>query len=665
MKIILFFLVTVFLCFNLFGQDVNMDSLTQRLEDKGLSLDERTAITFEVVKYHYQTTLDYEQLIQYANALERVLPSDKKTTKAYLEVLNYKNFAYLNTNQIDSVLISSKQLIALASTSTPPSDCYIFYGWLQLCNAYMATDSLAPFFIALEYINQYGPKCGEEFVLINMHNMMAATYTNILENPVKALENNRALVKIMSKHFNAHENGNKNQDAIYKFMIIYLNLSFNYHNLNQLDSSEWAAKTALAYYTPELMRQNKFTRDNFILEFYLARYYLKQKSYQSALSHANNALEIADIINTPIHDKIDILNVKTQIYLDMNQVETARQIIQTINSLLNEMEFVSSEGEYAGSLKTFYFAAAQAYKSSNPTLAFNYLEKHIAVNDSLKTSYNMTRVIQAESESKFYAELKAVQQAQQAKVQQIWLMVLGIIVLLVGLFSAVLYNNYKNKQKTNQELELANQKLSYFVRSLSHDILNKLDLIIFSGNVLVKKNTSDTVALQGYYDKSQEAANWLKQYCLDLLNWSESVPKKGSSSLRQVVNDVVSSYAAPISQFGIEIDISDLPTSVAMDEVPLRQVVQNLIDNAIKYSKDAVSPKISIEAKMIEGGWKVGIENNGGVLLTEQLIAKTQSEAFSGGLGIVQHHLKAYGSSLTVEHPETGGTRVLFKIPKY
>lgn len=109
------------------------------------------------------------------------------------------------------------------------------------------------------------------------------------------------------------------------------------------------------------------------------------------------------------------------------------------------------------------------------------------------------------------------------------------------------------------------------------------------------------------------------------------------------------------------------------DEERLKQVIINLIDNAIKYSNE--NGKIIIGIEKIEKEIKISVSDNGIGIPKDDLpriferfyrVDKTRSRDMGGsglGLSIVKHILELHNSTVKVESEEGKGTRFEFNLP--
>jgi len=136
-----------------------------------------------------------------------------------------------------------------------------------------------------------------------------------------------------------------------------------------------------------------------------------------------------------------------------------------------------------------------------------------------------------------------------------------------------------------------------------------------------------------------------------------------------VVNDLAAAVKAGHATVQIE---SPLP-SVFGDPVALRQVLQNLVDNALKFGRPGVDLQIAIRARRTDGKWMLGVVDNGlGMSESDQQNAfepfrqGDAGRSRSGvGLGLATcRRLVEHGGGEIVVESELGeGTAVWFSIP--
>lgn len=254
--------------------------------------------------------------------------------------------------------------------------------------------------------------------------------------------------------------------------------------------------------------------------------------------------------------------------------------------------------------------------------------------------------------------------------------------MLISLFTnllsvclvVILYRKYRKEQnnsaqlrQTKVQLEQSNKRLSRFVHSISHDIIGKLDSMLTSSNSIQKKDLT-TKESKRYYHESKDTAAWLKVYCSELLMWSdkdlELPPSLLLTPMSPTVEDLLQTYRAELEHYSFEVLIGQLP-EVQLEQAPLRQVLNNLIGNAIKYTKQQPFPKLEISAVCELEEWTIKIKDNGIGIPKEQRtkifrLPDERTRIQSRGLSYVKSLLLEQEETIWAEDNEWGGTTFYF-----
>ena len=152
----------------------------------------------------------------------------------------------------------------------------------------------------------------------------------------------------------------------------------------------------------------------------------------------------------------------------------------------------------------------------------------------------------------------------------------------------------------NEELELRNHELQQFSWVVSHDLNEPIRKIqIFIKIIKELYLTSDEKAID-YVDRTIKSAERMQTLITDLLAYSRlsSQVKPETTDLNVVLQEVLSDFDYLIERKNATIKTSELPT---IDSIPsqLRQVFQNLIGNALKFSQNTDNPLIEITSELI------------------------------------------------------------------
>ena len=177
---------------------------------------------------------------------------------------------------------------------------------------------------------------------------------------------------------------------------------------------------------------------------------------------------------------------------------------------------------------------------------------------------------------------------------------------LVG--AVVMFKDITERKRTHDalarkaaELARSNAELEQFAYVASHDLQEPLRKIQAFGDRL--KGKLDALGIQEgreFLERMQNAAARMQRLINDLLTFSRVISSKSDQpfvavSLGQVAKEVLSDLEVRIEQTKAHIDVSDLPT-IQADPMQMRQLLQNLIGNALKFQAPNSKPQIQIQA---------------------------------------------------------------------
>jgi PAS domain S-box-containing protein len=155
------------------------------------------------------------------------------------------------------------------------------------------------------------------------------------------------------------------------------------------------------------------------------------------------------------------------------------------------------------------------------------------------------------------------------------------------------------------QLERSNRDLQDFAYVASHDLQEPLRKVQAFGDRL-QARYSATLGEDGrdYLGRMQNAAARMSTMITDLLAYSR-VTTRGQPfapvDLGQVAREVVSDLETRIEETGGRVEVGDLPT-VTADPTQMRQLLQNLIGNALKFHRESVPPLVKITAQLSTAG---------------------------------------------------------------
>jgi len=149
----------------------------------------------------------------------------------------------------------------------------------------------------------------------------------------------------------------------------------------------------------------------------------------------------------------------------------------------------------------------------------------------------------------------------------------------------------ETRQRAEQEAITANKTKSQFLANMSHEIRTPLNAIIGFSELLKKELTLEKHI--NFVKSIDSSGKTLLVLINDILDLSKIEADKmelqySNVSIRTIVQDMKQTFSPDIQAKGlsciIEID-SDLPETMMLDEVRIRQILFNLIGNAVKFTK--------------------------------------------------------------------------------
>lgn len=277
---------------------------------------------------------------------------------------------------------------------------------------------------------------------------------------------------------------------------------------------------------------------------------------------------------------------------------------------------------------------------------------------------------------------------------------IALVILVIALIAALIILRFKKmRQLAEQEAaqnaalesalakaEQASRGKDILLRNLSHDIRTPLNGIL--GAMSINSTSTDKRAMQANVEKAQLAAKQLLHLVDDLLEMTKL--KSGDVevghepfSLEELIDETVAD-AEPQAKFsGIALDYRKLPgkngTWALGSPTYLRQILINLLDNAIRYNK--TGGKVIVDCSLEDAGkgkarLACSIEDTG-IGMSEQMLEKAfepfmqadcddARSVYPGsglGLSIAKALVELMGGSISLASEQGEGTRVEFSLP--
>ncbi len=229
------------------------------------------------------------------------------------------------------------------------------------------------------------------------------------------------------------------------------------------------------------------------------------------------------------------------------------------------------------------------------------------------------------------------------------------------------------------ELERSNLDLEHFASVASHDLQEPLRKIQTFGDQLQRRCGADLDERgQLYVERMQAAATRMRTLIEDLLSYSRvtSLARPFTEvDLAGVVAEVLDDLEEAVDAAGAEVRVGELGCLDA-DRTQMRQLLQNLIANAIKFQRPGVPPVVEVHTTTCEAGrLQLVVEDNGigfdaqyaerifGIF--ERLHGRQDYAGTGIGLAVCRKIAIRHGGDVTATGSPGSGARFVVDLPAH
>ena len=238
----------------------------------------------------------------------------------------------------------------------------------------------------------------------------------------------------------------------------------------------------------------------------------------------------------------------------------------------------------------------------------------------------------------------------------------------------------------NRDLELSNTELQQYAYIASHDLQEPLRKILTFSRMIAERYMADRPEALSYLNRVINASERMRKLIDDLLNYSKitASPVFIVTDLNKILSGTLSDLELTIKDKGAQLVVQDLP-QVEVIPGQIRQVFQNLISNAIKFSKKDQKALIHIKGEIVaekdmdspvdpSGAYcRISIKDNGIgfqekyldkiFTLFQRLHGKEEYEGTGIGLAIVKKIIDKHNGIISAHSKEGVGTTFIIVLP--
>ena len=273
-------------------------------------------------------------------------------------------------------------------------------------------------------------------------------------------------------------------------------------------------------------------------------------------------------------------------------------------------------------------------------------------------------------------------------------LVAGAVLLLICLYTYYVYQKSKAEEQKQKQLlmnaaeeaDAANKAKSAFLLSISHDIRTPMNAIIGFTNIALHQNTVSDI--HDSLEKVQKSSNHLLSLLNDVLDFSRIESGKVIISpepvdITQLTDNVQAIMNGLLYNRDLKFEVHrERPKNpyVLADVTRIREVLVNLLGNAVKFTKDG--GKITLDISSYPGTDEKHIiiryvVQDNGIGMSEEFQkelfkpfsqednanARTKYKGTGLGMAITKKYIDMMGGSIAVESKKGVGTTFTVEIP--
>ncbi len=265
------------------------------------------------------------------------------------------------------------------------------------------------------------------------------------------------------------------------------------------------------------------------------------------------------------------------------------------------------------------------------------------------------------------------------------LIVVSLILTILMSFQTYVYRRENEITKDQKdEIDVLNKSQNRFFSSMSHEIRTPINTIIGLNEMIIRETDSEEIKEDAL--NIQAASKILLHLVNDILDMSKL--QSGQMQLteapynpKEMILDVVNMLQVQANDKNLEFNVNvapDIPSGLIGDEVRIRQILINIINNAIKYTEEGyvtlsvqcsriIDGRVTLTYSVSDTGIGIKKENIDSLFTAFRRMDEERNKNIEGtglGLSIVKQLVHLMGGDITVNSVYTKGSTFIIELPQ-
>jgi signal transduction histidine kinase/CHASE3 domain sensor protein len=235
---------------------------------------------------------------------------------------------------------------------------------------------------------------------------------------------------------------------------------------------------------------------------------------------------------------------------------------------------------------------------------------------------------------------------------------------------------YEAAMQKGEGLESRLKQLEHLAETLAHDLKSPGERMEGLSSLLLQKHggtlDQETTRLLALIRENGKMLSERIETILEVARVGARHQAVEAVDPGLVISDVLKSRSGELEARKVRVHVAREFPLVPCHRAYLRQVFDNLISNAVKFSQDSPSPEIRIEARVKEERVHFSVSDNGCGILPQHRerafepfvrVGSSSTKGMGIGLTIVKRIVELYGEQVWIEPQDPPGCTVTFTLP--